>query len=73
MSALGPDVRIEPIQRAATDEQRAVTPWRATEDPFAGALPVAHLSALVGGLPDAREPEEILVDLACCRQAQGRK
>jgi hypothetical protein len=40
-----------------------LTPWKQVEDPFRDAKPVEDLSILIGGLPDDRDPEEILRDL----------
>jgi hypothetical protein len=39
------------------------TPWRRDDDPFRGAKPLADLGILMGGLPDDRDPEEIITDL----------
>lgn len=40
-----------------------LTPWKRQEDPFQHARPLAELAALIGGLPDDRDPEDILRDL----------
>jgi hypothetical protein len=48
------------------------TPWRVATDPFAKATPVHDLSTLVGGLPDPRDAEAILRDLARCRTGRAR-
>ncbi|HLC43130.1 MAG TPA: hypothetical protein VJO34_16075 [Methylomirabilota bacterium] len=43
------------------------SPWRREEDPFRNAKPLADLKVLLGGLPDNRDPEEILRDLRAAR------
>jgi hypothetical protein len=50
-----------------------VTPWHLESDPFANALPVSDLAVLTGGLPDARDADEILRDLAHCRVKRARR
>lgn len=40
-----------------------LTPWKRQDDPFQHAKPLAELAALIGGLPDDRDPEDILRDL----------
>lgn len=40
-----------------------LTPWKRQEDPFQHAKPLAELAVLIGGLPDDRDPEDILRDL----------
>jgi hypothetical protein len=42
-------------------------PWKRVEDPFRDAKPLAELTVLIGGLPDDRDPEEILRDLRHAR------
>jgi hypothetical protein len=54
-------------------EERPVTPWCAEVDPFAQASPVADLSIIAGGLPDPRDADEILRDLASCRMKRARR
>jgi len=44
-------------------DEAQLTPWRREEDPFRDAKPLAELTVLIGGLPDNRDPEEILKDL----------
>jgi len=64
------------IERQRSDEDGAdaefcketpVTLPQGEPDPFAHARPIHDLSVLIGGLPDTREAEEILHDLARCR------
>ena len=50
-----------------------VTPWRLKFDPFTHASPVVDLAVLTGGLPDARDADEILRDLADCRKKRARR
>ncbi len=44
------------------DEPRLLI-WRRAADPFGDAKPLVDLAVLVGGLPDDRDPDEILRDL----------
>ncbi len=52
-------------------QEGQLTPWRRLEDPFRDAKPLAELSILIGGLPDNRDPEEILRDLRETRIARS--
>jgi len=58
---------------ASFPSEGPATPWRVELDPFANASPVDDLSALIGGLPDARDTDEILRDLAHCRTKRARR
>ncbi len=48
-----------------------LTPWRSAEDPFRDAMPLASLAILLGGLPDDRDPEEILSDIRQSRTTRN--
>ncbi len=49
-------------------QEGQLTPWRRVEDPFGDIRPLGELSAFIGGLPDDRDPEEILRDLRQARR-----
>ena len=63
LETLKSDVLDDRAHASAADERRTITPWRSTQDPFAGAVPITRLSLVAGGLPDDRQPAEILADL----------
>src|SRR5438046_578703 len=56
---------------ASLPSEGPVTPWRHQSDPFAGISPIVDLSMLTGGLPDARDADDILRDLAECRMKRA--
>lgn len=49
-------------------DKKQLTLWRRSEDPFRDIKPLADLTVLIGGLPDDRDAEEILMGL---RQTQA--
>jgi hypothetical protein len=65
-------VRSRPSDQQVRREELSIS--RPSEaDPFAGAIPVEDLAVLAGGLPDDRDAEEILGDLARCRAKSRRR
>lgn len=68
--------RLEIIDDGVDEEEHAaaklpyegqLTPWKRVEDPFRDAKPLGELTILTGGLPDDRDPDEILRDLRSTR------
>jgi hypothetical protein len=45
------------------EKWKHLTPWRIEADPFANFTASTDLSVFLGGLPDDRNPDEILKDL----------
>jgi hypothetical protein len=53
--------------RSSVPVEGSATPRQEEPDPFAGASPIYDLTRIAGGLPDSRDADEILRDLARCR------
>ena len=49
------------------ETQKRRTSWRVEADPFANFTTSTDLRVLLGGLPDDRDPDEILKDLQNAR------
>jgi len=54
-------------------DDRWLIPWRRTEDPFKDAKPLDNMAVLIGGLPDERDPDEIIRDLRRIRAVGSGK
>ena len=44
-------------------DERRLTSWKRVDDPFQGIKPLENITVLAGGLPDDRDPDDILRDL----------